>query len=442
MTKLRSLVFAAFLALPFTASFAQVEFSVGWAPPPLPVVEQPACPVAGYMWTPGYWGWNADYYDYYWVPGVWVPPPRVGLLWTPGWWGWRNGAYAFNQGYWGPTVGFYGGVNYGFGYTGHGYWGGRWHGNTFQYNTAITNVNKRVINNTYVNNSFQKNVNVNRTSFNGGNGGIKAEPNAEQRAAMANAKKEGPTSQQLERQKLASKDKNLLASTNKGKPNQDVIRSFNKNEGVGQGKGAQEVGAVGGAAGAGAGNKPGNLSERQGQGATAGAGAGNKPGNLSERHDQGEVGSAGKTGNEPGNVANHKGEGAGAGAGKAENNGADIAEHNRQGAGAGNGGAGKVAGNENKMKNEHQRNKGSMGGNQAKMMHTGKMQGAGGPGGQPHMRNQMSRNPQMGAGNPQMGGKHPQMGGAGKGPQMQGGGGNRPQPKGQQQQGKKKPNEH
>ena len=159
------------------------------------------------------------------------------------------------------------------------------HGNTFQYNTAITNVNKRVINNTYVNNSFQKNVNVNRTSFNGGNGGIKAEPNAEQRAAMANAKKEGPTSQQLERQKLASKDKNLLASTNKGKPNQDVIRSFNKNEGVGQGKGAQEVGAVGGAAGAGAGNKPGNLSERQGQGATAGAGAGNKPGNLSERHE-------------------------------------------------------------------------------------------------------------------------------------------------------------
>ena len=79
MNKLRSLVFAAFLALPL-ASFAQVEFSVGWAPPPLPVYEQPACPVAGYLWTPGYWGWNADYYDYNWVPGVWVAPPRVGLL--------------------------------------------------------------------------------------------------------------------------------------------------------------------------------------------------------------------------------------------------------------------------------------------------------------------------------------------------------------------------
>ena len=170
MMKLRSLVFAAFLALPLT-SFAQVEFSVGWAPPPLPVVCNRPVRSQDYIWTPGYWGWDDYYYDYYWVPGVWVPPPRVGLLWTPGWWGWRNGAYAFNQGYWGPTVGFYGGINYGYGYTGNGYWGGRWSGNTFQYNTAVTHVNKTVINNTYVNNSFAKNVNANRTSFNGGNMG-------------------------------------------------------------------------------------------------------------------------------------------------------------------------------------------------------------------------------------------------------------------------------
>ena len=281
--KFRSLIFAAFLALPFATSFAQVEFSVGWAPPPLPVYEQPACPVAGYIWTPGYWGWNADYYDYYWVPGVWVPPPRVGLLWTPGWWGWKSGAYAFNQGYWGPTVGFYGGVNYGYGYTGNGYWGGRWSGNKFQYNTAVTRVNKTVINNTYVNNSFAKNVNANRTSFNGGNGGIKAQPNAEQRKAMTNANKVGPTSEQLGRQQAAAKDKNLLASTNKGKPNQEAIKSFNKTEGAGQGRGGQEVGAGGGAAGAGAGNKPGNLGERQGAGAGAGK-AGNANGNVNERN--------------------------------------------------------------------------------------------------------------------------------------------------------------
>ena len=382
MTKLRSLIFAAFLALPFATSYAQVEFSVGWAPPPLPVYEQPACPVAGYIWTPGYWGWDDYYYDYYWVPGVWVPPPRVGLLWTPAWWGWNNGAYVFNQGYWGPTVGFYGGINYGYGYTGNGYWGGRWAGDNFQYNTAVTHVNTNIVHNTYVNNSFAKNVNANRTSFNGGNGGIKAEPNAEQRNAMANANKVGPTSQQLNRQQAASKDQNLRASMNKGKPNQDAIKSFNKTEGAGQGRGGQEVGAAGGA---GAGNKPGNLSERQGQGGAAGAGkGGNKPGNVSER--------------------------------------------NLQGAGAGSGGAGKVGANGKKPNTENQRNREQIGGNQAKM-HTGKMGAAGGHPGQPHTMNQMSRNPQMGARNAQMGGKRPQTGG-----------GNRPAPKGQQQQGKKKPN--
>jgi hypothetical protein len=374
--KLRSLIFAAFvlLTLPFASSYAQVGISVNVAPPVLPVYEQPACPVEGYIWTPGYWGWDSDYY---WVPGAWVAPPRVGLLWTPAWWGWNNGAYVFNQGYWGPTVGFYGGINYGYGYTGNGYWGGRWSGNTFQYNTAVTRVNKTVINNTYVNNSFARNVNANRTSFNGGNNGIKAEPNAEQKAAMANANKVGPTSQQLNRQQAASKDQNLRASMNKGKPNQEAIRSFNKTEGAGQGKGAQEVGAAGGAAGAGAGNKAGNVSERQGLG---GAGAGN------------------------------------------------VTERNLQGAGTNKtGGARKAGANANKLKTGNQVSSGNMGGNQAKM-HTNKMGGPGGHPGQPHAMNQMSRNPQMG-------GKHPQMGG--RPPQMGGGGANRPQPNGQQQ-GKKK----
>ena len=392
MTKLRSILLAGFLfaTLPFATSFAQVEFSVGWAPPPLPVYEQPACPVAGYIWTPGYWGWDDYYYDYYWVPGVWVPPPRVGLLWTPGWWGWRNGAYAFNQGYWGPTVGFYGGVNYGYGYTGNGYWGGRWSGNNFSYNTAVTRVNKTVINNTYVNNSFAKNVNANRTSFNGGNNGIKAQPNAEQRAAMANARKEGPTSQQLERQKLASKDQNLRASVNKGKPNQEAIKSFNKTEGAAQGKGAERLEAAGGAAGAGGENKPGKLGGK------------------------------------------HKGQGAGMNAEQGQ--GAEL--------------AGEQHGANKHGQNVHGNNQNL--GNQGKM-HAGKA-GQQGPGqGQHAMNQQMQHHRQQMAGpyhQQQMGGQHhqQQMGGqhpqqkmsAQRHPQMQGGG-NRPPPKGQPQ-GKKKPN--
>ena len=340
--KLRSLVFAAFLSVPL-ASFAEVDFSVNIAPPVMPVYEQPLCPVAGYIWTPGYWAYENDYY---WVPGVWVPPPRVGLLWTPPWWGWNNGAYVFNQGYWGPRVGFYGGINYGYGYTGNGYWGGRWSGNTFQYNTAVTRVNTKIVHNTYINNSVNRQVNANRTSFNGGNDGIKAEPNAEQRKAMANARKEGPTSQQLARQQAASKDQNLRASVNKGNPNADAIKSLDKGEGAVQGKGAQGLGA------AAAGNKAGNLSERQGQGG------------------------AGKGGNKSGNVT----------------------ERNLQGAGAGNAGE-----HGNKLKTGNQGNKGNTGGNQAKM-HTGKTAGSGGHSGQPHVTNKMSHNPQMG-------GKHPQTGG-------------------------------
>src|SRR5262245_13078386 len=398
--KLRSLIFAAFLALPFATSFGQVEFSAGWAPPPLPVYEQPACPVAGYIWTPGYWAWGD--WDYYWVPGVWVPPPRVGLLWTPGWWGWRGAAYVFNQGYWGPTVGFYGGINYGYGYTGNGYWGGRWNGNTFNYNTAVTRVNTNVVHNTYVNNSFNKQVNVNRASFNGGNGGIKAEANAQQKAAAANAKKVGPTEQQLSRQQLARKDQNLRASANKGKPNADAIKSFDKNNGVAAGKGGAD--GVGAAAGAGAGKSE------------------NKIGNASELNRQG----AGQAG---------KGPGTGAGAGKGENKAGNVTERNLQGTGTGKTtGGGNGGANGNKLKTGNQgNNMRTAGGNQAKM-HTGKGAGAaGGAAHGPHAMNQMSRNPQMGARNAQMGGKHPQMGG----------GGNRPRPAGGQPQGrKKKPGQH
>src|SRR4029450_6364298 len=127
--------------------------------------------------------------DYYWVPGAWVAPPSVGLLWTPSWWGWNNGAYACNHGYWGPSDGFCGGVNDGHGSTGNGYWGGRWSGNTFQYNTAVTRVNTNVVHNTYVNKSGSHQLNANGASVDGGNGGIKAQPNAEQRKAMANTNK-------------------------------------------------------------------------------------------------------------------------------------------------------------------------------------------------------------------------------------------------------------
>ena len=260
--KLRSFVLAGllFVTLPLASSVAQVGISINIAPPVLPVVEQPPCPVEGYIWTPGYWAYGDV--DYYWVPGVWVAPPTVGLLWTPPWWGFNNGAYVFNEGYWGPTVGFYGGINYGHGYFGDGYWGGRWEGNVFRYNTAVTRVNTTVVHNTFVDRSVvNKEVNRNRASFNGPNG-VKAEATAEQKAAAQNAKKMPPTSQQLARQQAASKDRNLQASVNKGHPNNEAIKSFNQTHE--HGKGAEGLGA---AAGAGkAENKPGTVSEHGGPG--------------------------------------------------------------------------------------------------------------------------------------------------------------------------------
>src|SRR5271167_4807418 len=145
----RSLFFAIALLAISAASFAQVGISVTIGPPALPVYEQPPCPAEGYIWTPGYWAYNYDVSDYYWVPGTWVQAPQVGYLWTPGYWGWGGGGFLWHQGYWGQHVGFYGGINYGYGFFGDGFEGGRWQGKQFFYNRNVSNVNVTFIHNVY-----------------------------------------------------------------------------------------------------------------------------------------------------------------------------------------------------------------------------------------------------------------------------------------------------
>jgi hypothetical protein len=157
------------LAMP-ASSFAQFSVSITVAPPALPVYVQPVVPGPGYIWTPGYWAWSPYYGDYYWVPGTWVLAPRVGVLWTPGYWGWGGNAFRWNEGYWGPHIGFYGGVNYGFGYTGSGYEGGYWNHGAFFYNRSVNNVsNVTNITNVY-NKTVVNNVTVNNVSYSGGRG--------------------------------------------------------------------------------------------------------------------------------------------------------------------------------------------------------------------------------------------------------------------------------
>ncbi|MGO9516239.1 MAG: YXWGXW repeat-containing protein, partial [Candidatus Korobacteraceae bacterium] len=180
MARSRSLVLLAVMILATAVfSLGEVAISVSFGPPVLPVYSQPYCPAPGYIWTPGYWAWSPDQNDYYWVPGTWVPAPQPGFLWTPGYWGFSAGFYRWNPGYWGPQVGFYGGINYGFGYPGDGYYGGRWQGRDFYYNRAVNNVN---ITNVNVYNQTVNNVTVNRVAYNGGPGGIQAQPTQQQLA--------------------------------------------------------------------------------------------------------------------------------------------------------------------------------------------------------------------------------------------------------------------
>src|SRR6266487_3809029 len=166
-----------------TSSVAQVAvgISVGFAPPDLPVYEQPICPGEGYIWTPGYWAWDDEDGDYYWVPGTWVMAPQVGFLWTPGYWGWGGRGFVFYEGFWGPVVGFYGGINYSYGYFGRGYECGRWDGGRFFYNRSVNNVNVTVIHNVY--NTTINQRSMTRVSYNGGRGGINERPRPEEERA-------------------------------------------------------------------------------------------------------------------------------------------------------------------------------------------------------------------------------------------------------------------
>jgi hypothetical protein len=213
---LRSLLLALVILTVAKASFGQLGIAITIGPPALPVYEQPLCPAEGYIWTPGYWAYDYDEGDYYWVPGTWVMAPEVGFLWTPGYWGWGGDRFLFHEGYWGPRVGFYGGINYGFGYFGNGYEGGRWDHDHFFYNRSVNNVNVTNIHNVY-NTTVINNTTINRVSYNGGHGGIEARPTSEQEAA-ARERHIPPVAAQTQHMQAARANPQQRASVNRGRP--------------------------------------------------------------------------------------------------------------------------------------------------------------------------------------------------------------------------------
>lgn len=219
---IRGLILAALMTVPLlSAPRAQAQLgifvSVHIGPPALPVYVQPPLPAPGYIWTPGYWAWGPA--GYYWVPGVWVMPPRVGLLWTPGYWGYAGGVYGWHAGYWGPHIGFYGGVNYGFGYGGVGFCGGMWRGGVFAYNGAVANFGGVHVTNVYVDRTIVNQttiINVNHVSFNGP-GGINRQPSPEE-TRWSGEQHFQATANQVQHEHFAAQDRAQLASVNHGRP--------------------------------------------------------------------------------------------------------------------------------------------------------------------------------------------------------------------------------
>ncbi len=212
------LVAAIMMALP-SASFAGIYVSVNFAPPPLPMYEQPPIPGDGYLWTPGYWAYSDD--GYFWVPGTWVEVPYQGALWTPGYWDYSDeGDYAFHDGYWGDHIGFYGGVDYGYGYGGEGYEGGYWNNGALYYNRSVNNIsitNVKIYNKTVINNTTINNTTINKVSFNGGPGGLAARPTAQDQLA-AREKHTKPVPDQQRQVAMASQNKESFAAVNHGAP--------------------------------------------------------------------------------------------------------------------------------------------------------------------------------------------------------------------------------
>lgn len=174
---------------------AEISLSINIAPPALPIYAQPPIPGEGYLWTPGYWSWNAYDNDYYWIPGTWVAAPFMGALWTPGYWdAGYSGGYFWHRGYWGSHIGYYGGINYGFGYGGNGYQGGYWNHGSFNYNRTVNNIT-----NNYITNVYSSRITVmphaSRVSYNSGHGGVQVP--ATKNEQMINAM---PHNQQTQRQ--------------------------------------------------------------------------------------------------------------------------------------------------------------------------------------------------------------------------------------------------
>src|SRR6201999_4270763 len=75
------------------AAAQELNISIG-VPPPAPIYEAVPAPRAGFVWAPGFWGWEGG--RHVWHGGSWMAE-RPGYHWAPDHWvqehgGWRRQA--------------------------------------------------------------------------------------------------------------------------------------------------------------------------------------------------------------------------------------------------------------------------------------------------------------------------------------------------------------
>jgi hypothetical protein len=83
-------------------AYAQVNFNIVLAPP-APQHEVVPAMQPGYVWAPGYWGWNGDHHV--WVRGRTITQ-REGYRWEPDRWDQRDHGYYRTAGHWQRDEGY------------------------------------------------------------------------------------------------------------------------------------------------------------------------------------------------------------------------------------------------------------------------------------------------------------------------------------------------
>ena len=102
---MRNVLLCAMIALGSAAmpAAAQITINIGVAPP-APHYEMIPAPRSGYVWAPGYWGWNGD--RHIWIRGRSIVQ-RDGYRWQPDRWDQRNNSYYRTAGHWQRDNGFH-----------------------------------------------------------------------------------------------------------------------------------------------------------------------------------------------------------------------------------------------------------------------------------------------------------------------------------------------